>query len=535
MVFPRITLPAISRSLLIIISAALLTLLYNQTYFQHLVSIYPLNAENAVFLASLPLLQFFLCVLLLSLLRVGFLFKPALALMFILSALAAYFMDSYDTVIDADMLQNVAQTNIEESMDLFSWTLVGYVFVLGLLPVFLIIITPLKTTGISRELFSMLKLLATSVLGIILIIFLLYKPYASFFREHKPLRAYSNPLYWVYSTARFVQAQTDANPGEITPVGKDAHIVQLHPDRELIILVVGETARADHFSLNGYPRETNPLLKQEKLVNFTQVSACGTSTAISVPCMFSVLNQSDFSYSEARQRENLLDVLTRAGVFVLWRDNNSSSKGVADRVTYENYRDPANNPVCDVECRDEGMLVGLQQVIDSHPAGDIFIVLHQMGNHGPAYYKRYPENFEVFTPTCRSAELKQCTEQEINNAYDNALRYTDYFLSKTIQLLKQNSTHFETAMLYVSDHGESLGENGLYLHGLPDFIAPDSQTHVPALLWIGDSYLDIDHQAIQRKADLPLSHDHLFHTLLGLFEINSEVHEESLDILSDSW
>lgn len=247
--------------------------------------------------------------------------------------------------------------------------------------------------------------------------------------------------------------------------------------------------------------------------------------------MFSVFGRSGYNDKKAHETENVLDVLKHAGVHVLWRDDNSSSKGVADRVTYEDFQSSKTNPVCDVECRDEGMLSGLQDHIDRRDRGDILIVLHQMGNHGPAYYKRYPKRFEKFTPVCRSNQLEECTNDRIENTYANAVLYTDYFLSRAIDLLKRNSDAFETALVYVSDHGESLGENGLYLHGLPHFMAPDSQKHVAALMWFGESFM-IDKKAIRAKSNGSFSHDNLFHTLLGLMEVRTSVYNKNLDILN---
>ena len=114
-----------------------------------------------------------------------------------------------------------------------------------------------------------------------------------------------------------------------------------------------------------------------------------------------------------------------------------------------------------------------------------------MGSHEPAYYKCYPESFNTFKPACNSLELSSCTNKEINNAYDNAIFYTDYFLSHVISLLKENTPKFEITMFYISDHGESLGESGLYLHGMPYIFAPDSQTKVPLIVWASETS-DID-------------------------------------------
>jgi lipid A ethanolaminephosphotransferase len=243
-----------------------------------------------------------------------------------------------------------------------------------------------------------------------------------------------------------------------------------------------------------------------------------------------MLDKDDYSIAKAAELENLLDVLSHAGVNVLWRDNNSSSKGVADRVAYESFKHAGSNTICDPECRDEGMLVGLQAYIDKHKSGNILIVLHQMGNHGPAYYKRYPETFKKFTPVCATNQLEDCSVAEINNAYDNAILYTDYFLKKVIDLLKANNQAFETTMLYASDHGESLGENGLYLHGMPYLFAPQAQTHVPALFWVGDGNEGIDKARLRRIQHERFSHDNLFHTVLGVMGVQTTVYDESMDI-----
>ena len=325
----------------------------------------------------------------------------------------------------------------------------------------------------------------------------------------------------------------------ISPIGLDAHVVELDGDgnddhTELIILVIGEAARADHFYFNGYPRDTNPLLGQEDIINFSNMYSCGTSTAFSVPCMFSVFPRKEFSNKKGRTSENILDVLTHTkAIDILWRDNNSDSKGVALRVPYEDYSRPKRNTLCsDGECRDEGMLVGLEQYINQHKGRDILIVLHQMGNHGPAYYKRYPKEFEKFKPVCATNQLEECSRDEIINAYDNALLYTDYFLSKVIHLLKKFDTTHETAMMYFSDHGESLGENGLYLHGIPYMIAPDSQIHIGALMWFGyEISKDIDLVKVRQNKDKKYSQDNLFHTLLGIFEVTSDVYKKEMDIV----
>jgi lipid A ethanolaminephosphotransferase len=254
--------------------------------------------------------------------------------------------------------------------------------------------------------------------------------------------------------------------------------------------------------------------------------SCGTSTAESVPCMFSIFDRANYSYKKGISTENVVDVLNKTNeVSILWRDNNSDSKGVALRVDFEDYRTSQTNTICDDECRDEGMIVGLDKYIEQHKNKNILIVLHQMGNHGPAYYKRYVKEFEKFAPVCKTNQLEACSKEEVSNAYDNAVLYTDYFLSKVINFLKPYSQNFETSMFYISDHGESLGENGLYLHGMPYFIAPDAQKHVASVMWLGNGK--------KENIEKPYSQDNLFHTLLGFYGVKTSVYKEDMDILND--
>jgi lipid A ethanolaminephosphotransferase len=301
------------------------------------------------------------------------------------------------------------------------------------------------------------------------------------------------------------------------------------------ILVLGETARADNFSLNGYYRDTNPMLSREDVISFSNFYSCGTSTAVSVPCMFSHFGEKGYSESKARQSENLLDVLTHAGIRVLWRDNNSGCKGVCGRVEFENMENLNKTEFCSESgCFDEIMLQGLQSYLDNLDQ-DAFIVLHQKGSHGPAYYLRYPEPFKVFTPVCESSRLDQCPRQEIVNAYDNSILYTDYFLYKVIVFLKTNSDRFYTAMIYVSDHGESLGENNIYLHGLPYHFAPAEQTHVPFILWLSKGFEEtygIDKTRLLKISDDRHSHDDLFDSVLGLLNIRTKEYDAGQDLFA---
>jgi lipid A ethanolaminephosphotransferase len=514
--------PALNKYQLICLTALFLVVTANLTFFEQVFELYPWQ-QNAGFILSVSVLLFSLFVFLLSLFSLIIPIRWLATFCILVATFAGYFADQFGTIINVDMIRNSIETNVAEAQDLASWGLLLRILMLGVLPVFILWRVPFRRAKWSRE-FSFTLLTGIAGLAVALLcLFVSSSQYASFFREHKSVRYYTNPAYPIYSGGQYLAALLGTTQqAEFQNLKSKAVIPESDIHRELIILVVGETARADHFSLNGYARNTNPLLAlEDRLISYSDISACGTSTAISVPCMFAYAGREDFNVDNAKNTENALDMLQKSGVNILWRDNNSSSKGVADRVPFQDLRKPEVNTVCDPECRDIGMLVGLQDYIDTQ-AGDILIILHQMGSHGPAYYKRYPQEFEKFTPACQLSELSECTREQIINAYDNTILYTDYFLSKVIALLKQNTPQFETAMFYVGDHGESLGKSGLYLHGMPYRIAPAEQIKVPVFAWAGStSDIDFEKSLILKQA--ANSHDAIFDTLLAIFEVETEL------------
>ncbi len=507
---------------LVLLTPIFLILTGNHAFFEKLTDVYPVSAGNWLFLLSLAVLYY--CIILLLELLFSLLIPTRIVVSFfiLLAAVCGYYTDQLGTVIDSDMIRNIVETNISEASELLTASFILRVITLGIIPVFFIWLMPFKKTDLTKHLRLKILSAAISIIVIVLCIMPLSDHYASFFREHKPVRYYCNPVFPIYSAGKYITQEIKAGRIDefIYLTKKAQHTVGRKP--ELVIVVVGETARSDRFSLNGYSRDTNPeLSKIDNVISYSNMSSCGTSTAISVPCMFAYTGHDAFDPDTAAHTQNALDILNMAGVNVLWRDNNSDSKGVATNITYQDFKSPDINPDCDIECRDTGLIDGLQTYIDNH-TGDILIVLHQMGSHGPAYYKRYPKSFEKFTPACLTAELSQCSNEEINNAYDNTILYTDFFLAKTIHLLQKNTQNYETAMFYISDHGESLGEKGLYLHGMPYIFAPREQTHVAAITWVGESS-DIDYQKTMTLKDSPHSHDTVFNTLLSVFEISTDL------------
>jgi len=494
----------------------------NAAFFHNLVLTYPVEAGNIPFLLSVSAFFTLVSALFLNVICYGRATRWLLLVIVFAASQAAYFMDVYGIVIDVDMLENVIQTDAREAGELISLSFILRTVVFGLIPAYLIFKFCPKPQNLGRELKSKLTLLAVLVVLLILVVIPFTSQYTTFIREHKTIRFYSNPTYFSYSVIKYVSSAFK-KPEDTTliSVAEDTQHVGVTHKNELMILVIGETARADHFSLNGYQRDTNPELSKLSVVSFKNVSSCGTSTAVSVPCMFSSLKREHFDIKAGLNHQNVLDVLSEKGVEILWRDNNSDSKGVAKRMIYEDFKQPSVNPVCDEECRDVGMLSGLDQYVRARKGKDILIVLHQMGNHGPAYYKRYPKAFEKFTPTCKTNDFGKCTNEEIINAYDNAIIYTDYFLANVIKFLQKYDGNHETAMLYVSDHGESLGEYGVYLHGAPYAFAPEAQIHVPAVAWFGKNF-DFKLEQARLFENKTFSHDDLFCAMLTVFEMESD-------------
>ena len=499
----------------------------NIGFFEHVLAIYPF-AENIGFIVSLTGLLFGLMWLLFQLLCYRPTAKIVLIFMVLTAAVCGYFTDNYGTVFGPDMLTNSLQTDQAEAMGLMAPSFVIRLLLLGILPAFIISKVRLKRHVIGQ---AILQKTATLIAAIALIAVCLLPfgdQYATFFRQHKLVRSYTNPITPVYSVIKLGIDYVDELRRPDTMIlhatdAKRSTAVGGAAKPKLMVFVVGETVRADHVGLNGYQRDTMPLLaSQPDIYSFKDAASCGTSTAYSVPCMFSYANREDYDPDTADYNENVLDTLSKQGVNVIWRDNNSSSKGVADRVTFEDYKTAEKNPDCDIECRDIGMLDGFDKLVKSAAKPqDTLILLHQMGNHGPAYYQRYPKQFEYYKPVCMTNELSKCDDQSVINGYDNAIRYTDYFLNSIIDTLKPYQQDYQVVMVYISDHGESLGENNIYLHGMPYNIAPEAQKKVPVIVWSPKNN-SIDASRLANMTSQPVSHDFITPTLLNFFGITTK-------------
>lgn len=524
---------------LTLIASGFLLFGFNAVLWEHVFSITAADGKGLVLRLAFAVMVFCAFNLVLTLLAFRRVFKPLLMALFFISAGVAYFMSQYGALIDVGMFRNFAETNATEVRDLLSFKLLAYLLLLGALPSWLLYKVPVNYRRWPREVLSKFVVVGLSSLAIGAVALLNYQGLASLFRNHHELRMMVVPSNYIGASISYVREQVVSAQKPFVKIGEDAQRSpswQGHARKSLTVLVVGESARAENFGVLGYDRDTTPKLSHENgLIAYTDVHSCGTETAVSVPCMFSNMGRKHYDATQAKNQEGLLDILKRAGLDVIWRDNQSGCKGTCDRVTLQDVSKLQDPQLCaNSECRDEILLQGLQALID-HLDRDTVLVLHQMGSHGPEYFKRYPKEYEHFTPVCESNALNNCSRESIVNGYDNTLVYTDHVLSSLIDTLRANQDKADTAMLYLSDHGESLGEYNLFLHGTPYMLAPDQQKHVAMLAWFSDRYqqaFSVDTHCLQQSRDKPLSQDNLFHSMLGLLDINTKVYDPALDMFA---
>ena len=492
---------------------------------------------HTVSFAGYSLAVFFLTLAAFSFFGFPWLVKPFLIFILVLSAVTSYYMDSLGVIIDRDMIQNVMVTTLTESKHLITLGFASHVFFYGILPALVVTSVKIKPQGMIRTIAVPVITFAVSLALAAGLLMADLKSYASILRERKDFMGSYQPGMPLVSAIRYAKMMSRSANVPIAAIGEDATKGASYRSGSkpvLTIVVAGETARSQNFSLNGYGVETNPKLAKLPVVSFDQVSSCGTATAVSLPCMFSEFDRDGYSYEKGISHENVLDVISHAGLNVEWWDNNTGDKGIADRIEARSFTQTSNKEFCAAgECMDGIFMQALKEYANTITQ-DTVLVLHQIGSHGPTYYLRYPKEFERFTPACRTAEFKNCSAAEITNSYDNTIAYTDEILAQTIAML-QSQDQLATALLYVSDHGESLGEGGLYLHGSPYFMAPEYQTKVPMILWMSKAFKDkfaIDQSCLAAKKAATLSHDNLFHSLLGMLDIQTNERAPSLDIFA---
>jgi len=499
----------------------------------------PAHLHDVLFAASVPLVLFCGWVIVFSLLNIPFIRKPLMILLTLGCAGATYFMYTYGAVIDQNMMVNVFETNSQEATALVTPQMLLWIAAIGLIPSIVLMFVRIRSGKWWYTLLMRVAAILGALMVIILVASVFYKDYASLFRNNKSIVKMVTPANYVSAIAKYSKNRWFAGDQTLVRIGQDAQkgpVILAQKKKTVLVLVVGEASRAENYSLNGYARDTNPQLKKQNMINFPQASSCGTETAVSLPCMFSNMPRKSYDADLARHQEGLLDVLAHAGVNLLWRENDGCCKGACDRIPHTDMTQWKLDEFCkDKSCIDDVNLHRLDNVLDGLKQ-DSVLVIHLMGSHGPAYYQRYPKEYRQFTPTCDTNQIQDCDHQALMNTYDNTILYTDSVVSKTIDALKARQTTMNTALIYLSDHGESLGENGLYLHGTPYLIAPAQQTHIPFMFWLSPDYVNsysINEPCLRdQAAKTAVSQDNLFSTVLGMMNVKSAVYQPQMDIIN---
>jgi lipid A ethanolaminephosphotransferase len=545
--------PSITTEQLIVIASVFWALALNRPFFSGALRAQaPDVLSNAAFVGALALMLVSLQALLLGLVGTRQTIKPLLVLLTLVGAFAMHYMQVYGVVIDPSMVRNALHTDLAETRELLSWGLALDLLLYAAVPIALLFFARLEVRPWRQRLGARALLLVCAAGIFALALMWQFQPFASMSRNHKEVRYLVTPLNTVWSLGNVlaVDARGAAQPRQA--IGLDAMPGASWATRSkprLVVLVVGETARADNWGLSGYARQTTPQLAQlaqaapsatqPPLINFSDVTACGTSTEVSLPCMFAPVGRRQYDEERIRGSESLLHVAARAGVAVQWRDNQSGCKGVCEGLPQDTVSAALAPGLCQADrCWDEGLLRGLDERLRAlHDGrGTQLLVLHMLGNHGPSYYRRYPPAFERFKPVCRNDDLGRCTREEIVNAYDNALLYTDHVLATLIGTLSAHAGQIDSAMYFVSDHGESLGEKNLFLHGVPYLIAPREQTQVPMVMWWSAGFgrsAGLDTDCMRTRARQPAEHDNLFHTVLALLDVKTSLYKPALDVTHD--
>ena len=487
-------------------------------------------------LISIPILLSSVFIIIFQMFAFPFINKLFFVPLIITSASCAYATLHYGVIWDIGMIENTIETDPAEALGFLSLGSISFVFLLGIIPA---IIVALKKVEARKTLLKevserVITILIALAIGLV-VTKLNYKELAAVGRNHSYMNKLITPTH-VYGSYKYLKRHVFSKPIKYRELGDDATILSNATNKpNLIFLVLGETARSQNIEYNGYSRNTNPYTEKYDIVSFSSVESCGTATAHSLPCMFSNLSRKSYKKAIANSQSNVLDIIQKSGYQLLWKENDGGDKRVAKRIPSIEL-DRSRSEFCDGSyCYDEGLIIDVDQNVQDMDMPNKLITFHIIGSHGTTYYKRYPKSMSVFEPACERQDIEQCTDQEIVNVYDNTLVYTDFIISQLIEKLEQYQNEYNVGLMYLSDHGESLGENGLYLHGTPYAFAPAHQTQVPWFVWLSEktaSAFNIDMNCLKASKDTGISHDHLFHSLLSLSRVSTEELNPELDIFN---
>ena len=431
--------------------------------------------------------------------------KLLLSASFICNAIMLYFVITYETLVTDAMMGNVFNTRFSEASGFFSLAAVLYVLFLGILPALYIFVRKFEYGKFKRCMANIGVALLVTLAGVLVNI----TNFTWIDRHATELGSMLMPWSYIVNTVRYYNGVRKANRKEIKL--PDAQL--LSADREVCVLIIGESARRDHFSLYGYEKETNPLLKQDSVITFVATSA-STYTTAGVKAILDH-KPTDELY------EILPNYLYRNGVDVVWRTTNWGEPPVHIEKYLDKFDIKKRYPQAN-EIYDDILLKGLYEDIMDSQKEKLLVVLHTNTSHGPTYNKKYPSEFEVFTPVCTTVEMSKANHDELINAYDNTILYTDYLIHSVIETLRDVKDR-RSCVLYVSDHGESLGENNLYMHGVPMMMAPKEQIEIPFVVWTSDKTQKI-------KKLVEVGQYHVFHSILRFLDVETPIYDETMSV-----
>lgn len=487
---------------------------------------------SCLFYSSLPIFLFFIIYIFFSIIIIPYLHRILIGILFFINGIVTYAIYNFGTLIDSGMIENTLLTQKGEVLSYISINLLSWIFFLSIAPLIATFFIRIKFQKIGRELLLRGSIIGVSIISLLIIYFSLGQSYSFFGRKYHYLPKIINPVSYILASISLLEK--NRTHASFQKTGLDAvDLNATNSKKNILILVIGETSRSMEYSLNGYRRNTNPLLSKESVTSFHDFYSCGTATAVSVPCMFSGMTRKNYNANIAERSEGLLDVLNHAGLDVSWKDNDEGCKHTCDRIPHENITKTNNPAYChNGMCYDDILLNGITTALQNTQK-DKVIVLHLVGSHGPNYYERYPKAFQVFNPTCNQRDIQNCNHQALVNTYDNTIVYTDHIVSSLIDILKSQK-NVNASLIYLSDHGESLGESGFYLHGIPYAIAPKEETTVPFIVWLSQNTI------ASRKIDMNCltheslaggySQDDLFSSVLDIMDIKTKVYDSHLDV-----
>ena len=434
--------------------------------------------------------------------------RIVLAILSLINATAVYFIQTYNVIISATTIENVFNTRYSEASGFFSWSLWLFILVFGLLPALFCLLQPVVIGKVKK-----LGIYCGCSLAVILVVGLLNINQTLFISQHDTeLGGLLQPWSYIANTYRVISFSQDEQAEEIKL--PDGRITD--DEKAVVVLVIGESARKANFQLYGYQRDTNPLLSKRQDLKVYQANSCATYTTAGTKALL-----------EPKDCDELYELLPnyafRTGVDVSWRTSNWGEPPIhikeylTDKELAEQYPD--------VDSDYEGILfAGLRQRIESSPKNKVLIILHTSTSHGPQYANKYPKAFEVYKPVAKNVEEGEKHVDMLVNAYDNTIRYTDFLLDSLINTLC-SMTDWKSAMIFISDHGESLGENKMFMHGLPMKLAPKEQYEIPFLVWTSENF-----RAYKSNLPAVLEQHYIFHSVLNLLSIQSPAYNEDYDI-----